>query len=248
MLQPSIQSITDQHSLLLSSSTGYALRRSCDLPSWYPGAYPAYHVSHVYQAWVRLRLSAGGHLSASEEFRASEPTTFLLVKLLSIFSLLWITTFISDLPQLAIPCFALAPHRLMLAVIPSPLGFGTTFAGVATLSQAHLIQPGRALGGRTPGKSLLSRVLTATHATCRVAPKSSTPRMRGVGSAGLFFLARLRSVSALTGMANCSVSREPACPLRTTAMQSSSVPKRVVCRAETGRSGKRSANVCRWQS
>src|SRR5262249_6108690 len=33
-------------------------------------------------------------------------------------------------------------------------GFETALTGAATLSQAHLIQPGRALGGRTPGKSL----------------------------------------------------------------------------------------------
>ncbi len=78
--------------------------------------------------------------------------------------------------------------------------------------------------------------------------KSSTPRTRGVAGITVFFLARLRSVSALTGIANCSVSREPARPLSTTAMQSSSVPNRVVCRAQTGRSGKRSANVCRRQS
>ncbi len=42
----------------------------------------------------------------------------------------------------------------MLAVTSSPHGFEITLTGAATLSQAHLIQPGRALGGRTPGKSL----------------------------------------------------------------------------------------------
>jgi hypothetical protein len=47
----------------------------------------------------------------------------------------------------------------MLAVISSPHGFEIVLMDVATLSQAHLIQP---------GKSLLSRVLTATRATsCR---------------------------------------------------------------------------------
>jgi hypothetical protein len=84
-------------------------------------------------------------VSASGELLTPEPTTCLLVKLLSIFSLLSITTFISDLPSLAIPCFALAPNRLMLAVVTSPHGSVTTLSGAATLSQAHLIQPGRAL-------------------------------------------------------------------------------------------------------
>jgi hypothetical protein len=55
------------------------------------------------------------------------------------------TTFISDLPVLAIPCFALAPHRLMLAVVMLPRGFITVQKDAATLSQALLIQPGRAL-------------------------------------------------------------------------------------------------------
>src|SRR5260370_37721762 len=68
------------------------------------------------------------------------------------------------------PCHAsrLTPNRLMLAVVSSPHGFETILTDVATLFQAHLVQPGRALGGRTPGKILLSRVLTATLATsCR---------------------------------------------------------------------------------
>jgi len=69
----------------------------------------------------------------------------------------------------------------MLAVISSPHGFEITLSGAATLSQAHLIQRGFGTGGRTPGKSLLSRVLTATHATFRVAHQSSTPSTRGVG-------------------------------------------------------------------
>src|SRR5215469_665259 len=56
----------------------------------------------------------------------------------------------------------------MLAVASLPHGRKTTLAGAATLSQAHLIQRGFGTGGRTPGKILLSRVLTATYATsCR---------------------------------------------------------------------------------
>ncbi len=84
-------------------------------------------------------------VSASGELLTPEPTTYLLVKLLSIFSLSSITTFISDLHVLAIPCFALAPNRLMLAVVMVPHGFITVHKDAATLSQAHLIQPGRAL-------------------------------------------------------------------------------------------------------
>src|SRR5690242_10985206 len=85
-------------------------------------------------------------LSASGELRTPEPATYLLVKLVSIFSLVSITTFSSGSPLLAIPCFALAPDRLMLAVISSPRGVETILADAATLSQAHLIQSGRALG------------------------------------------------------------------------------------------------------
>src|SRR6266849_775179 len=96
------------------------------------------------------------------------------------------TTFSSGLLSLAIPCFALAPNRLMLAVASSPHGFKTVLTDAATLSQAHLIQPGRALRGRTPGKILLSRVLTATSVTsCRtpiVYAQDGYGRRRGVGT------------------------------------------------------------------
>jgi hypothetical protein len=54
-------------------------------------------------------------------------------------------TFNSDSRVLAIPCLALAPNRLMLAVVIFPHGSLTVFTDAATLSQAHLIQPGRAL-------------------------------------------------------------------------------------------------------
>ena len=67
-----------------------------------------------------------------------------------------VTTIISDSPVLAIPCLALAPNCLMLAVVISPRGSITVLMDVATLSQAHLIQPSRALGSRIPGKILLS--------------------------------------------------------------------------------------------
>jgi hypothetical protein len=49
-----------------------------------------------------------------------------------------------------------------------PHRFITVHKDAATLSQAHLIQRGLGTGGRTPGKILLSRVLTATLvASCR---------------------------------------------------------------------------------
>lgn len=83
-------------------------------------------------------------VSASEELRTPEPTTHLLVKLFSIFSLLSMTTFISDSLSLAIPCLALAPNCLMLAVVTSPHSSVTALTGAATLSQALFIQLGRA--------------------------------------------------------------------------------------------------------
>src|SRR6266566_5760366 len=54
---------------------------------------------------------------------------------------------------LAIPCFALAPNRLMLAVVISPHRSITALAGAATLSQTHFIQPGRALEAEFQVKS-----------------------------------------------------------------------------------------------
>ena len=98
-------------------------------------------------------------VSASGELRTPEPTTYLLVKLLSIFSLLSITTFISDSLVLAVPCLALAPNCLMLAVATSPHGSVTILSDAATLSQALLIQPGRALEAELQVKSSLRELL-----------------------------------------------------------------------------------------
>ena len=96
--------------------------------------------------WVRLRLFAGGVFYLRQEnFEPLNPPRYLLVKPVSIFGLLSMTTFISGSPQLAIPCLALAPDRLMLAVTSFPRGFEITLAGAATLSQTLLIQSGRAL-------------------------------------------------------------------------------------------------------
>ena len=103
-----------------------------------------------------------------------QPHTFL-VKLISIFSLLSITTFISDSHLLAIPCFALAPNRSMLAVVTSPHGSITVLMDAATLSQALLIEPGRALEAEFQVKSSFREFLQL-HMQLRVAPKSSVPK------------------------------------------------------------------------
>ena len=79
--------------------------------------------------------------------------------------------------------------------------------------------------------------------------KSSTPKTLGAGrEVGIALFARRKSVSGLTGIANCSLKREPACPLNATAMASSTLPKRAVCRAATGSAGNRSVKVFLRQS
>jgi hypothetical protein len=86
------------------------------------------------------------------------------------------TTFISDSLLLAIPCLALAPNRLMLAVVTSPHGSVTALSSAATLSQAHLIQPGRALRAE-PQVRASFREFLQLHMQLRVAPQSSIPKM-----------------------------------------------------------------------
>ena len=147
-----ISPITGQHLLFPSSFTGHAFSTSYDIPSCIqePGRLTTFHMCTMHglgSASPPVVL-----LSASGELRTPEPTTYLLVKLVSIFSLLSITTFISDLLSLAIPC-ALAPNHLMLAVVTSPCGSMTVLTDAATLSQAHLIQPGRALRAEPQVKS-----------------------------------------------------------------------------------------------
>src|SRR5215467_10614950 len=72
------------------------------------------------------------------------------------------TTFISSSPLLAMPCFALAPNRLMLAVIAFPHGSATALVGASTLSQAHFIQPGRALEAEFQVKSSFRKFYSYT--------------------------------------------------------------------------------------
>ena len=112
-------------------------------------------------------------VSASGELRTPEPTTYLLVELLSTFSSLWMTTFNSSSHVLAIPRFALAPNRLMLAVVTSPHGSVTALTGAATLSQAHLIQPGRALEAEFQVKSSFREFYSYT---CSFVSHRSRPR------------------------------------------------------------------------
>jgi hypothetical protein len=149
-------------------------------------------------------------VSASGELRTPEPTTYLLVELLSTFSSLWMTTFNSSSHVLAIPRFALnastpylrnhpsktslkpdarpseaeahsaishwkhiAPNRLMLAVVTSPRGSVTALTGAATLSQAHLIQPGRALEAEFQVKSSFREFYSYT---CSFVSHQSRPR------------------------------------------------------------------------
>ncbi len=146
-------------------------------------------------------------MSASGELETPEPATYLLVKLVSILSLLWITTVTSDSRSLAIPCFALAPNRLMLAVVIFPLGSITVLANAATLSRAHLIQPSRALGAEPQVRSS-SRESLQLYMRLRVAPQSSTPRMRtDVGGGHATARRRRRSVGAETSIPSDGATR-----------------------------------------
>ncbi len=121
-------------------------------------------------------------LSASEELETPEPAISLLVKLVSIFRLLSITTVIGDSRSLAIPC-ALAPNRSMLAVAISPHGFIAVLLDAATLSQALLIQPGRALRAESQVRSSFRESLQL-YLRPRVALQSSMPTTRGEEATG----------------------------------------------------------------
>jgi hypothetical protein len=86
--------------------------------------------------------------------------------------------------RLAIPCLALAPNRLMLAVATSPHGSVTTLSDVATSSQALLIQPGRALEAELQVRSSFPESLQLLM-QLRVAQKSSIPRATTESAAGV---------------------------------------------------------------
>jgi hypothetical protein len=159
------------------------------------------------------------------------------------------TTFISDSLVLAIPCFALAPNRLMLAVVTSPHGSVTTLSGAATLSQAHLIQPGRALGAEPQVRSSFREVLQL-HMQLRVAPQSSSPTTHTfpIGGVGTRCSERNRVVAEI-GIPRRQARRAPPSPLRANPMVWRASRKRVVSR-EAGliSSGRRSVNTLRGQA
>src|SRR5260370_952100 len=78
---------------------------------------------------------------------------FRLGKPISIFGLVSMTTFISGSHVLAIPYFALAPQLLDASSHLVSSRFRDHLLGAATLFQAHLIQPGRALGAEPQVRS-----------------------------------------------------------------------------------------------
>ena len=101
----------------------------------------------------------------------------------------------------------------MLAVTSSSRGFEITLTGAATLSQAHLIQRGFGTGDRTPGKSLLSRVLTATPvASCRTKIVDSQIEDRSTS-----LIRQIHDVAQdrLAGSLDTQTSRKPGAPFAT---------------------------------
>src|SRR5262245_31397052 len=100
----------------------------------------------------------------------------------------------------------------MLAVVPSPHGSVTALVGAATLSQALLIQPGRALEAEFQVKSSFREFLQL-HMQLRVAPKSSIPTCltKPAASVGKAMIRR-RSVVGEVGRASRWESRVPTSP------------------------------------
>jgi hypothetical protein len=126
---------------------------------------------------------------------------------------------------------ALAPNRLMLAVVIFPHGAITALTGAATLSQAHLIQRGFGTGGRTPGKILLSGALQL-HMRLRVAPHSSIPTLCTEPSLGKGSCkTRRMMVLAVVGTPKDSASCAASAPLVITPADWSALMSRSVIRA-----------------
>ncbi len=170
-------------------------------------------------------------LSASEELETPEPAISLLVKLVSIFRLLSITTVIGDSRSLAIPC-ALAPNRLMLAVAISPHGFIAVLMDAATLSRALLIQPGRALRAESQVRSSFRESLQL-YMRPHVAHQSSIPSTRTGLDEGDGMARRQRSkVGGLTCIPSLLASRAPTSPPVASPIVCSISRKRFVIRAE----------------
>jgi hypothetical protein len=130
-------------SLILYRSCHQELLRD---PLLHPGTCSVYHVPHEYHTWVRPRLFAGGRPCLRQENSEplNRPPTFWS-SLSAPLACCGSRRLSAVRIRLAIPCLALAPNCLMLAVATSPHGSATTLSGTATLFQALLIQPGRAL-------------------------------------------------------------------------------------------------------
>ena len=159
------------------------------------------------------------------------------------------TTVTSDSRSLAIPCFALAPNCLMLAVVIFPHGSITVLTDAATLSQAHLIQPGRALRAEPQVRSSFRESLQL-YMQLRVALQSSTPITCTFPASGRG--TRKRGQSRLASeipIPSLSLSCSPPLPHIANPMSCTDVRKRLVRREEASmKSGSRSANTLRKQS
>jgi hypothetical protein len=100
----------------------------------------------------------------------------------------------------------------MLAVTSCPHGFEITLPGAATLSQAHLIQPGRALEAELQVRASFPESLQL-HMQLRVAQKSSLPSScTGPGVTSGSAMIRRRSVVGEVGSLSFAASRVPPSP------------------------------------
>ena len=159
------------------------------------------------------------------------------------------TTVTSDSRSLAIPCFALAPNCLMLAVVIFPHGSITVLTDAATLSQAHLIQPGRALRAEPQVRSSFRESLQL-YMQLRVALQSSIPRTETAPTGGVNnAISRRKMVVGETHMPRCSASRAPTSPLAARPIASIHWRNLFVMRAyDWTSSGSRSVKIERGQS
>ncbi len=100
----------------------------------------------------------------------------------------------------------------MLAVVVFPHGSITVLTDVATLSQAHLIQPGRALGAEPQVRSSFRESLQL-YMQLRVALQSSTPTTRGDETVGSWVcLTNRKMVSGLAFVAQPFAQARPGLP------------------------------------
>src|SRR5215471_17464174 len=119
----------------------------------------------------------------------------------------------------------------MLAVIISPHGSITALTGVATLSQAHFIQPGRALRAEPQVRASFRESLQL-HMQLRVAPQSSTPRIRtDFGGGQATTRRRRRSVGAEMSIPSEGASRSLTSALVARPRATNASRRRLVMRA-----------------